>query len=74
MGWWMVGRVGSGEKKRLGAAEKETRARVTVPCVHIRHHVDLSFCLCDFLLRGDLRAATEEVRHRECGLKIGCMC
>jgi hypothetical protein len=40
-----------------------------IPAVHVRDHVDLSFCCCDLLLGRELRAATEEERH--CRL---CVC
>jgi hypothetical protein len=37
--------------------------RNNVPAIHVRDHVDLSFCCCDLLLGRELRAATEEERH-----------
>jgi hypothetical protein len=53
--------------KRGGEVEGE---REDVPTVHVAHHVDLSFCLSNLLLAGDLGLCAAEEHGHVCGFSF----
>jgi hypothetical protein len=67
----------AGKASGSGQVEEEVllrdKRRRDIPTVHVRHHVDLGLCLCDFLLRGDLRAAAH-AEERHCESVCVCVC